>query len=98
MRSVSRLYRFVGLPALELKELSDCFGRTTQGEGVQTKNCIKRYSTWGVIYLELYFWASRSMHDIIILDCYKIVENIINGRMIPEYKYKVNNNMRKLCY
>ena len=38
------------------------------------------------------------MNDINILDCSTIVEDIIKGDLLPEFQFKVNGNLRKLCY
>lgn len=52
---------------------------------------------------ELWVWGSNfghpgSMNDINILDCSIIVEQILKGDLLPSFKYKVKDSIRRMCY
>lgn len=44
------------------------------------------------------FGSPGSMNDINVLDSSILVEKILDGRMLPEFKYEINGRDRKLCY
>lgn len=81
-----------------MEELSDCLGRTVQGERKKPTVVLEAISD-----AELWIWAANfgspgSLNDINVLDTSKIVEKIIDGTMLPDYSYKINGRERKLCY
>lgn len=52
---------------------------------------------------ELWIWGCNfgepgSMNDLNVLDASKIVKDILEGKMLPEFSYTVNGTTRKLCY